>query len=320
MERCPTGIKGFDDICEGGFVRNSVNVLAGGPGSGKTVFLLQFLWNGSDKFYENGLYCSFEPDIIETLNDGYSFGWDFSKLNEQDKVKFLKFSPDTSVDELKKEITQLISRYNIKRICFDPITVMALNLDNEGKIRETIFDLASLMKRLKVTCVIADEIFEQDYSNMAGKKTDIIRFLADSVVTLYEGGIPGLSDRALRINKMRRTDHQRNPVGMIIDKKGVHIINPYEQALAQHQEMTKKKQEQERKKAREQARQEQIREQARQEQIREQAIQNKQSMQQNSNVNNKGNQQQDTNKLKNRENVIEGRETQPRKIYYKEHF
>ena len=92
IDRCPTGIEGFDKICQGGFVRNSDNVIVGGPGSGKTTFLLQFLWNGVTKFNENGLYCSFEPDILETVKDGSSYGWDFSKLAEQGKIKFLKFS------------------------------------------------------------------------------------------------------------------------------------------------------------------------------------------------------------------------------------
>ena len=55
IDRCPTGIVGFDKICQGGFVRNSDNLIVGGPGSGKSTFLLQFLWNGVSQFNENGL-------------------------------------------------------------------------------------------------------------------------------------------------------------------------------------------------------------------------------------------------------------------------
>ena len=156
VDKCPTGISGFDKISQGGFVRNSSNLIVGGPGSGKTTFLLQFLWNGANSG-ENGLYCSFEPDIVETLKDGLSYGWDFSKLNEQDKVKFLKFSPKTSVDDLKSELIKLIAKYSIKRICFDPISVFAFSGD-EKKMRETFFDLISLMKRLNVTTIITNEL------------------------------------------------------------------------------------------------------------------------------------------------------------------
>ena len=100
IDRCPTGIAGFDKLCQGGFVRNSYNFIVGGPGSGKSTFLLQFLWNGVTKFGENGLYCSFEPDIVETVNDGMAYGWDFSKLSSEGKIKFMRFSPQTSIDEL----------------------------------------------------------------------------------------------------------------------------------------------------------------------------------------------------------------------------
>jgi circadian clock protein KaiC len=226
IDRCPTGIVGFDKLCGGGFVRNSDNLIVGGPGSGKSTFLLQFLWNGSTQFNENGLYCSFEPDIVETLNDGMASGWNFSKLSEEGRILFMRFAPQTSIDELKKELTRMISKNGIRRVCFDPISVLALNLSDHGKIRQTIFELSSLMKRLKVTTVFADESLEGDINWTSGgewTKTDILRFLSDSVTVFYENGIAGVGDRAVRITKMRRTSHERKPVGMTIGDQGVEI-------------------------------------------------------------------------------------------------
>jgi circadian clock protein KaiC len=226
INRCPTGIPGFDRISLGGFVRNSDNLIVGGPGSGKTTFLLQFLWNGATKYNENGLYCSFEPDIIETLNDAMGYGWDFSKLSAEGKIKFMRFSPETSIDELKDELKKMISKNDIKRICFDPVSVLALNLCDQGKIRKTIFDLSSLMKRLKVTTIFADESLEGDMNWTSGgewTKTDILRFLSDSVTVFYENGISGIGDRAIRIAKMRRTGHERKAFGMAIGNKGIEV-------------------------------------------------------------------------------------------------
>ncbi len=227
IERCQTGIKGFDALCQGGFVRNSVNVLVGGPGSGKSTFLMQFLFNGATKFNENGLYCSFEPDIVETLKDAQSFGWDLAKLDQENKVKFMKFSPHTSIEDLKSELLKTISTYNIRRICFDPVSVLTLNSDNQGKIREIIFDIASLMKRLRVTTLLADETIQS--TNLYSEKstwseTDILKFLADGIILFYEAGISGISDRAIQISKMRRTLHIRNPVGMRIDTNGINVV------------------------------------------------------------------------------------------------
>ena len=55
VDRCPTGIVGFDKICQGGFVRDSDNLIVGGPGSGTSTVLLQFLWTGVTMFNETGL-------------------------------------------------------------------------------------------------------------------------------------------------------------------------------------------------------------------------------------------------------------------------
>jgi len=225
IDRCPTGIVGFDKICQGGFVRNSDNLSVGGPGTGKSTFLMQFLWNGVTKFNENGLYCSFEPDIIDTLNDAMAHGWDFSRLSEEGRVKFMRFAPQTSIDELKKELTKMISQNNIKRICFDPISVLALNLNDAGKIRQTIFDLSALMKRLKVTTVFVDESLEDMWSANNGDwtKTDILRFLSDSVTVFYEFGVAGGGDRAMRIAKMRRTSHDRKAFPMKMTARGIEV-------------------------------------------------------------------------------------------------
>jgi KaiC/GvpD/RAD55 family RecA-like ATPase len=138
VERCPTGIEGFDKLCQGGFVRNSDNLILGGPGSGKSTFLLQFLWNGVTKFGENGLYCSFEPDIIETLKDGMMMGWDFTKLSNDDKIKFMRFAPQTSIEELKAELTRMISKYDIKNR-FAKLKLLKKTKKNEKDIVNNIF-------------------------------------------------------------------------------------------------------------------------------------------------------------------------------------
>jgi circadian clock protein KaiC len=228
--RCATGIEGFDSISQGGFVKNSSNVIIGGPGSGKSTFLLQFLYNGVTKYDENGLYCSFEPDILDTLNDAFSHGWDFYRLAEEGRIKFIKFSPETSIDELKNELTRLISQNDIKRICFDPVSVLALNISDVGKVRERIFDLVSLMKRLKVTSVLSDECLENengfgDFKNDEWSKTDIIRYLSDSVTIFYTTGLSGDADRAIKVEKMRRTNHKREYIGMKLKDNGVEILS-----------------------------------------------------------------------------------------------
>ena len=58
-ERVPTGIEGFDGLIEEGLPKESIVIVAGSPGSGKTTFAAQFLYDGASKSAERGIYVCF---------------------------------------------------------------------------------------------------------------------------------------------------------------------------------------------------------------------------------------------------------------------
>ena len=55
--KCPTGIKGFDEITEGGLPKNRTTLVSGNAGSGKTLFGIDFLIKGATSYNEPGLSC-----------------------------------------------------------------------------------------------------------------------------------------------------------------------------------------------------------------------------------------------------------------------
>ena len=54
MARVSTGVLGLDEMLRGGFLRNRVILVRGGPGSGKTTFCLQFIIEGARKGQHGG--------------------------------------------------------------------------------------------------------------------------------------------------------------------------------------------------------------------------------------------------------------------------
>ena len=225
--RVPTGVPGFDKLCQGGFYKNSINAVLGGPGSGKTTFLLQFLWNGANMFDENGLYVSFESHDQDVFTDAATYGWDFLKLNSNGKCRFIRFSPRDNVEQIRKEIEKLVLNNNIKRVCIDPVSILSIKLENELVIREILYDLTASLKRLNITTIIADETSEGTVENFSLGGDEIrsraVKFLCDSLVNFYSSGIGGESDRAVRITKMRRTNHIRGPVPFKITDNGIIV-------------------------------------------------------------------------------------------------
>ena len=72
LKRIKTGVPGFDKLIEGGLIQNSVNLLSGGTGTGKTIFCLQFLYSGAKESNEKGIYISFEESSEDLKSDDFN--------------------------------------------------------------------------------------------------------------------------------------------------------------------------------------------------------------------------------------------------------
>ena len=84
--KCPTGIKGFDQITEGGLPKNRTTLICGGAGSGKTLWGIYFLINGAIHYNEPGIFMSFEETEDELYNDVASLNLDLQGLVSQKKI------------------------------------------------------------------------------------------------------------------------------------------------------------------------------------------------------------------------------------------
>src|SRR5476649_2304427 len=89
LRKAPTGITGFDEISGGGLPRGRTTLLLGGPGSGKTIFALQFLVQGANAHRERGIFVAFEETSQRIVANAESFGWKLAGLRRQGKLFFL---------------------------------------------------------------------------------------------------------------------------------------------------------------------------------------------------------------------------------------
>ena len=70
-----TGIIGFDEISRGGLPEERLTVISGGPGSGKTLFGVQTLFNRAHLHDESGILVSFEEPVERIRQNVASFNW-----------------------------------------------------------------------------------------------------------------------------------------------------------------------------------------------------------------------------------------------------
>ena len=131
MERVKTGIPGFDELVEGGLPKGFNVLLAGAPGTGKTIFGLQYLYNGA-KNGENGIYVSLDSSEKRLKGQALQFGWDFDglKKNGNDKegdVLFLEVPVDRVRVNLFDMIEDAVKQVQAKRLVFDNLANFVIN-------------------------------------------------------------------------------------------------------------------------------------------------------------------------------------------------
>ena len=72
--KVPTGIEGMDQLLKGGFPKETVNLVSGPPGSGRSLFCMHFIYSGVENYDEPGLYITLEEDRTSLVKAMKSFG------------------------------------------------------------------------------------------------------------------------------------------------------------------------------------------------------------------------------------------------------
>ena len=218
FERVSSGIIGLDKLMEGGFVKNSVNLIAGSTGTGKTIFGLQYIWNGLLKG-ENGVFLSLEQEPEEMFADVEYFGWDFEKYIKKNKC-IVEFLSTWELSELPLIINDKIKTIKAKRFVLDTLSLVCSEYE-PARMRLEMSEFLNGLRHTGATSLLTCEIPED---SKALSTFGVEEFLVDGVVVLnYLGLVVGGSPRSLIIRKMRRTKHGSDVYPVVITKKGMEI-------------------------------------------------------------------------------------------------
>lgn len=223
IKRVESGILGFDKLVQGGFKQGSINLVAGGPGSGKTIFAIQFLMEGLKKG-ESGIYITFEEKKKKLYQDMLGFGWNLEKYEKAGKFAFLEYTPE----QVKKVLIEgggtidaLITQINAKRMVIDSITSFSLLYKDELTQKESSLALFEMIDKWGCTAVLTS----QDYSTESSIITAALEFEVDSIIIIYHFRKKGTRIRAIEILKMRGTKHPENTFYLEITEKGLKVLD-----------------------------------------------------------------------------------------------
>ncbi|MDD5337296.1 MAG: ATPase domain-containing protein [Candidatus ainarchaeum sp.] len=223
LRRVQAGIPGLDRLVEGGLVENSLVVLRGDTGTGKTIFALQFIYEGITKYNAPGLYLSFNEDKEATYAHGMEFGWDFRKLEEDGKFAFIHYEPHEVVRVMEEgggTIRDQLEAIRARRLVVDPITPFTMVFNDPYKENEAIMELFSMFRNWNCTALI---ISDARASLTGGEKTERAVVLADAVINMYYTREGPSRARMLEVLKMKDTAHTERLIPFVFTSGGLEV-------------------------------------------------------------------------------------------------
>lgn len=241
MQRVSTGVKGLDKLVEGGYPERSIVLLSGGPGTGKTTFGMQYIYEGALK-KEPGIYVSFEQEPKQLKSSVQRYGMDFDKLEKDKKAKIMRIKDTkdiiTVLDSIKKEIKRL----KAKRLVIDSLSSLELIASTfrslsktfppgimqikfpvppapEALVKMLMYSMVDYLKELDVTVLITSEAKDENYSRYG-----IAEFVTDGLITIDSTAIGKKLNRTLEIKKLRETKIKGGKYGINFGKKGLTVL------------------------------------------------------------------------------------------------
>ena len=226
--KCPTGIKGFDEITGGGLPKNRTTLISGSAGSGKTLLGIDFLINGAINYNEPGIFMSFEETEDELYEDVDSLNLDLQGLVSQKQIlieyvlldrRDIQEKGDFNLEGLFIRLDHAIDSIGAKRIVLDSIESLFAGLTDAGILRLEIKRLFRWLKEKQVTAIITGEPGQGSYT-----RHGLEEYISDCVILLDNRVREQIATRRIRVMKYRGSKHGTNEYPFVIDNDGLSVI------------------------------------------------------------------------------------------------
>lgn len=232
-----TDVSGFDKLfLNGGIPKGSSVLVAGGPGTGKSILCRQICFNLVKKG-KKCMYVSFEENKERIIKSMENFGWDVKKYIENGNLLIQKINPfdilrmkfgslggSGSATELSYKIKPLVipKEFQPDIIAVDSLSaIIAVSVTKDKNYRVYLQQLFSFFEETGSTSLL---ITETDPIPTRYSETGIEEFLADGIIVLYNIQKKDTRKNAIEILKMRYSAHQKKIVLMEITDEGIIIF------------------------------------------------------------------------------------------------
>jgi circadian clock protein KaiC len=231
-KRVSTGIPGLDPLIGGGFPSCKSYLVTGEPGTGKSIFCVQFVLNGLMNG-EKAVYVAVDEKPADIVDEAATLGWDLLKFMEEKRLLILDASPyftsraggvkgGGGVDVAKTvgDLANYVKRMGASRVVIDPVGPLISSTDSASATQEHVRTLVhTLQDQMGTTNLLTS------YNSVRRTgELGVEEYMVAGVVELSVCRIRERLSRTLLVRKMRGTaidlvEHQFN----IHKEKGITL-------------------------------------------------------------------------------------------------
>ncbi len=228
LAKAASYISGFDEILYGGLPEGRTTLIEGGPGTGKSIVGLEFLYRGA-LAGQPGIFVAFEERADSVRINASTLGWDLEALERSGKLAIIeaRLDPQTVVsgDFNLKALLAIIEGQSkaigAKRIVFDAMDVLLRLFDNPARERNEMYSLHEWLLDHQMTAILTVKAAE---GNSIFGRYEFLEFMADCVIRLIQRPGELVSTRELQVIKYRGSDFGRNAYPFVIQAGGISVI------------------------------------------------------------------------------------------------
>ncbi|MFO7987253.1 MAG: circadian clock protein KaiC [Desulfatiglandaceae bacterium] len=228
IQKIPTQIEGLDDILHGGLPAGRVTLISGGPGTGKTVFGLEFLYRNA-LAGDPGIFISFEETCENIRQNSRSFGWDLPALEEAGKLFLMEGQLDPEIlisggFNLKGFLAIIEGKTHemgAKRIVIDALDFLLRVYNDPLQEQQQTLVLYNWLRKQAMTAVLtAKSPKEPDPS-----PSDYLDFMADCVLYVDQRLKDQVNTKRLQVVKYRGSSYDSNECPFLISHEGLFFYS-----------------------------------------------------------------------------------------------
>jgi circadian clock protein KaiC len=221
-----TGIAGLDEVLRGGVPRGRATLVDGGPGSGKTLLALEFLYRGA-LAGEPGVFLTFEEQAEAVRRNALTMGWDLAALERERKL--LVLGPSVPTDAVQSGEFDLggvlailggqIRALGARRVVIDAADMMLRLFHSPRRAEDQLIVLHDWLLAQQQTVLITVKT-----SSQASEPMHRLEYLTDCVLRLDHRVLGQVSTRRLRVLKYRGSSFLSNEYPYLIGASGLVLM------------------------------------------------------------------------------------------------